>query len=301
MPLPLPKTPIFCFGYGYVAHHLWQHGCSVVGTKQEQHPHFSAPSSAHIIPFNKTTQPSFQELSAYRHFLISIPPDMDGDIVLRFYEDFFKAHIAHIDWIGYLSATSVYGNHHGQWVDENTPCHPTSARGIHRQMAEKDWINLCDATGLPIHIFRLSGIYGPGRSVLDRIQHHGGAHLPQIIEKPGHCFSRIHVADIVQVITASIHQSTEGKKHPASTAQIYNVADDLPAMASDVMRYGYQLLNLAPPPSTPFEQAVLTPMGRSFYDDHKKVCNQRMKKELGIQLIYPTYKEGLQNCFKEMG
>lgn len=300
---PLPKTPIFCFGYGYVAHHLCQYGGSIVGTKRAPSPDFSS-SSVRIIPFNRTTQPSFEELSTYRHFLISIPPDVgpdtDADIVLQYYQDFFATHIAHIDWIGYLSATSVYGNHHGQWVDENTPCNPTSARGLHRQIAENAWINLSKKTGLPIHIFRLSGIYGPGRSVLDRIQNSHDKHLPQVIEKPGHCFSRIHVADIIQVITASIHQSTRPKKNPQFTLQIYNVADDLPATASDVMRYGYALLNRSPPPSTPFEQAELTPMGKSFYDDHKKVSNQRIKEELGIKLQYPTYKEGLRDCLLKM-
>jgi nucleoside-diphosphate-sugar epimerase len=172
----------------------------------------------------------------------------------------------------------VYGDHQGNWVTEETPVAPLSPRAQHRVLAENQWRSL----SIPANIFRLAGIYGKGRSALERVQD-GSA---QRIFKQGHVFSRIHVEDIAQIVCASMQGGRNGR--------IYNCADNDPAPPQDVIEYAAILLNMPVPPLIPYEQAVLSDMAQSFYAECKRVDNTRIKQELGVVLRYPTYREGLR-------
>lgn len=214
-------------------------------------------------------------LARATHILSSVAPDDAGDPILRDHAAELAA--ARPVWAGYLSTTAVYGDHDGGWVDETTSLAPTTRRGKARVAAEAAW----SALGLPLHIFRLAGIYGPGRGPFEKVRD-GTARR---IIKPGQVFSRIHVDDIAQVLESSI-------RHPNPGA-IYNVCDDDPAPPEDVIGHAAELLDLPLPPAIPYDEAEMTPMARSFYAESKRVRNDRMKTELGISLIHPTYREGL--------
>ena len=214
-------------------------------------------------------------LARATHVLSSIAPGPSGDPVLARHAAEIGASSAR--WVGYLSTTGVYGDHAGGWVDETTPLTPGTDRGRQRVMAEAEWQSL----GLPLHIFRLAGIYGPGRGPFEKVRD-GTARR---ILKPGQVFSRVHVDDIAQVLAASIH-------HPAPGA-IYNVCDDDPAPPEDVIGYAAGLLGLPMPPAVSYEDAEMTPMARSFYAESKRVANSKIKADLGIDLIYPDYRAGL--------
>ena len=214
-------------------------------------------------------------LARATHILCSAAPDANGDPFLLVARDQIAASAA--QWVGYLSTTGVYGDHQGAWVDEDTPLNPGSARAVQRVLAERQW----QATELPVHIFRLAGIYGPGRGPFEKVRD-GTARR---ILKPGQVFSRIHVADIAQVLLASMD-------HPNPGA-VYNVCDDDPAPPEDVLSYAAALLGLPEPPGIPYDQAEMTPMARSFYAESKRVRNDRIKTTLGVQLRYPTYRDGL--------
>ncbi|WP_260349055.1 SDR family oxidoreductase, partial [Alloyangia mangrovi] len=191
-----------------------------------------------------------------------------------------------LDWVGYLSTTGVYGDHGGDWVDEDTPLTPTTARGKARAEAEAAWQAI---DGLPLHIFRLAGIYGPGRGPFEKVRQ-GTARR---IVKPGQVFSRIHVEDIAQVLEASI-------RHPRPGA-IYNLCDDDPAPPEEVLQHAAELLDLPPPPEVAFDAAEMSPMARSFYAENKRVRNDRIKDELGVTLLYPDYRAGLAALLAEEG
>ncbi|MCB1353126.1 MAG: SDR family oxidoreductase [Rhodobacteraceae bacterium] len=210
------------------------------------------------------------------HILVSIPPDAGGDPALARFGASLAA--ARPLWVGYLSTTGVYGDRQGDWVSEASPLRPVNARSERRVAAEAAW----RATGLPLHIFRLAGIYGPGRSALDRLRE-GRA---QRIVKDGQIFSRIHRDDIARVLRASIERPRPGAA--------YNVADDLPAPPQDVIAYAAKLLGLPCPPAIAFEDAGLSPMARSFYAESKKVSNRLIREELAVDLAYPDYKAGLR-------
>ena len=187
------------------------------------------------------------------------------------------------DWLGYLSTTGVYGNRDGGWVDETMEPTPMQPRSRERVETEKAWQASATALGLPLAIFRLPGIYGPGRSPLDNVR----AGNLRRIDKPGQYFSRIHVADIANAVLAAASRRATG---------IFNVADDEPAANADVVAYACTLLGVPVPPAVPWEQAApgMTPMARSFYSESRRVKNDKMKRELGVTLAYPTYREGLK-------
>ncbi len=210
------------------------------------------------------------------HLLTSVAPNDAGDPVLNDMKDQLKA-AKHLEWVGYLSTTGVYGDHGGDWVDEEAPLTPSTKRGRARVDAEAAWAEL----GLPLHIFRLAGIYGPARGPFAKVRN-GTARR---IIKEGQVFSRIHVEDIAATVLASIERPNPGAA--------YNVCDDDPAPPQDVLAHAAELLNLPIPPAVPFEEAEMTPMARSFYADSKRVKNERIKAELGVQLKYPDYKTGL--------
>lgn len=217
-------------------------------------------------------------LQAASHLLISAGPGAAGDPVLAELRDEIAAIAPRLHWAGYLSTTAVYGDHQGGWVDETAPLTPASRRGRLRVEAEAAWAAI---PGLPLHIFRLAGIYGPGRGPFAKVR----AGTARRIVKPGQVFSRIHLDDIAQVLAASIARPNPGA--------VYNVCDDDPAPPEDVIEHAARLLGLPVPPAIPFEQAEMTPMARSFYGESKRVSNDRIKDELGVRLRYPSYRDGL--------
>ncbi len=208
------------------------------------------------------------------HLLSSAGPSAEGDPFLPLLAPAIEA-APNLSWIGYLSTTGVYGDRGGDWVDEDSETNPESARGQWRLAAEQDW------RALGGHIFRLAGIYGPGRGPFSKVK----SGKAQRIIKKDQVFSRIHVEDIVQVLCASIAADTYGG--------VYNVCDNYPAPPQDVIGYAAELLGLPIPPAIAFEDANLSPMGKSFYAENKRVANERIKSELGISLKYPDYKAGL--------
>ena len=212
------------------------------------------------------------------HLLVSAPPGEDGDPVLRLFRGQLVQLSKQLQWVGYLSTTGVYGDRGGDWVDEDSPLEPDTERGVRRLAAEREWLEL----PLPVQLFRLAGIYGPGRNQLLSVLN-GSARR---IIKTGQIFSRIHVEDIAGVVAASI-----AKPHPG---RAYNVCDDEPCPPQEVVEFAANLLGLPLPPEIPFEQANLSPMAKSFYADSKRVSNRRIKTELGYTLEYPTYREGLR-------
>lgn len=226
-------------------------------------------------------------LETATHLLISIAPDKNGDVVLNALDREIAKAAPHLEWVGYLSTTGVYGDHGGGWIDENTPLNPTTTRGEMRVRAEAQWQELAAEHGLPLHIFRLAGIYGPGRGPFAKVRN-GTAR--RIIKKD-QVFSRTHVADIAQVLMASVNNPNPGS--------IYNVCDNDPAPPQDVIAYAAKLLGAPMPPELDFEKADLTPMARSFYAESKRVQNEKIKNELGVKLLYPDYKSGLQALIEQ--
>ena len=286
----MPKKPgtLFCFGLGYsaglLARRLISKGWRVKGTCQSDKKAQALRSEGiEVFVFNSQMSGNREWLKGATHIVTSVPPKENGDSIL----ELFGEHIAHctsIQWSGYLSTTGVYGNTEGAWVDESSPIQADVKRSQYRAAAEQAWLQLYHDYNLPIHIFRLAGIYGPGRSPLDRIRR-GQARR---IIKPGHRFSRIHVEAIATVLEASMQRPNPG--------QIYNVCDDHPEEPSLVTQFGCKLLGIPPPPLISFEQAAkdMSNMGLSFWNDNRRVKNTRIKEELGVRLAYPTYKEGLR-------
>lgn len=275
-------SKIFCFGLGYSGLQFLQRqrtaGFAVSGTtrsteKQQLLSRFHVES--HLFSENRPL--TGEALAGVTHLLISIPPAEEGDIVLKHHLEHLKS-LPKLQWVGYLSTTGVYGDHQGAWVDETIPVNPPDARTKRRVEAEKAWLT----SGLPVHIFRLSGIYGPGRCVIEDIRD-GTA---KRICKEGQVFSRIHVDDIANCLAASLSNAVPGG--------IYNVCDDEPAPSHDVVTYACELLKVTPPPLVPFEKAELSEMARSFYASNRRVSNKKMKEKLGVILRYPTYREGLK-------
>jgi nucleoside-diphosphate-sugar epimerase len=217
------------------------------------------------------------------HIVSSVPPGEQGDPVLNRFGSELARRANQFQWVGYLSTTGVYGDHGGAWVDEATALTPNTERGARRLAAEQQWLALHRDHGLPVHVFRLAGIYGPGRNTLDNLRD-GTARR---VVKPGQVFSRIHVEDIAGVLLASM-----ARPNPS---RAYNVADDEPCPPQDLVTFAAELLGMAPPPEIPFADARLSPMARSFFADSKRVSNVRVKSELGYNLHYPTYREGLKS------
>ncbi|MEO1734209.1 MAG: SDR family oxidoreductase [Pseudomonadota bacterium] len=270
---------LLSFGHGFsaraLAPHLISKGWRVFGTTR-------TPDKADAIRASGVEPIVWPgehvPLSDVTHVLVSAGPNVDGDPVLAELRDQITDAADKLEWVGYLSTTGVYGDHQGGWVDEDTALAPSTRRGQWRVAAEADWQSL---SGLPLHIFRLAGIYGPGRGPFAKVKN-GTARR---IIKDGQVFSRIHVDDIAQVVLASIDRPNPGA--------VYNVCDDEAAPPQDVIAYAAELLNLPIPPAVDFETAEMTPMARSFYAESKRVKNDRIKNELGVKLLYPDYRAGL--------
>jgi nucleoside-diphosphate-sugar epimerase len=276
---------LFCFGYGYsaesLARRLSPRDIVVAGTRTSL---VEASEPGVELAAYKGEVPSAEVcrlLAGTTHLLVSIPPDLEGDMVLRHYREEIAA-LGDLVWIGYLSTVGVYGNHKGAWVDEESPTRPASERSLRRLQAEQAWRDFRTETGRRVEIFRLAGIYGPGRSVVDNLK----AGTARRIVKPGQVFNRIHVDDIARVLVAAIDKDTGHT--------VYNVSDDEPAPPEDVVAYAAELLGLPVPPALPFEAAGLTAMAASFWAESKRVRNTRVRANLGVELLYPTYREGLR-------
>lgn len=280
---------LLCLGFGYTARALaarWRaRDEHVVGTSQDVAPVREGDAIARIAFGDATTVADVERaLERATHVLVSIPPGEShaaaGDSALaRLAPAIAAAH--HIVWLGYLSTTGVYGDRGGDWVDETSARRPGNPRSLRRAKAEDGWLALWRDRGVPAHLFRLSGIYGPGRSAIDQLR----AGTAKRIDKPGQVFSRIHVDDIAGVLEASAARPRPGA--------IYNVADDLPAPAHAVVAHAAALLGMPPPPLEPYDPERLSPMAREFYAETRRVRNDRIKHELGVALRYPDYKSGL--------
>ena len=291
-----PAT-LFCFGLGYSAMRLvralMSAGWTVAGTcrSPEQAAELRAEGiDAHVFDGIAAAENDAlpAAIAKATYVLISVPPGKAGDPVLKHFGRML-ARRADLAWLGYLSTTGVYGDTGGAWVDETAPVRADVPRSRERAEAERGWLALHAEHGLPVHLFRLAGIYGPGRSPLERIR----AGTARRIVKPGHRFSRIHVDDIAQVLIASMTRPNPGA--------VYNVCDDEPEEPGVVTEFGCKLLGIAPPPPLPFEDAAkeMSPMGLSFWRDNRRVRNDRIKDELGVKLRFPTYREGLTALAKE--
>lgn len=276
---------LFCFGYGYsaegLARKLSPRVTSVAGTRT------SVPDIAELnitlAPY-KGDEPSAEVrdlLSSATHVLVSIPPDLEGDPALRHYGT-DMASLSDMAWVGYLSTVGVYGDHKGAWVDETAAVRPISERSLRRARAEAEWLAFGREAGKRVEVFRLAGIYGPGRSVVDNLRN-GTARR---IVKAGQVFNRIHVDDIARVLAAAIDKETGHS--------IFNVSDDEPAPPEDVIAYAAEMMALPVPPAIPFEEAGLSGMAASFWAETKRISNTRIRRDLGVELLYPTYREGLR-------
>jgi hypothetical protein len=282
------RVKLFCFGLGYsaetLAKRLAAKGWGIAGTARDLANIERLRGQGYEV-CRFTGEPGNAEvleaLAGTSHLLHSIPPGPDGDPVLRHYRTEI-ARLPTLDWIGYLSTVGVYGNHSGAAVDEAAEPHPNNERTRARVVAESAWLALGEEIERPAQVFRLAGIYGPGRSALDKLR----SGTARRVIKPGQVFNRIHVEDIASVLEASIARPRAGA--------IYNVADDEPAPPEDVITYGAEVLGIEPPPEVPFEEADLTPMARSFYGDSRRISNALIKSELGVRLAYPNYREGLK-------
>ena len=276
------EKTLLSFGHGYSAKALTRRllpiGWRVIGTTRTEDKAAALVETGvepRIWPGANMTP----ALDAATHVLLSAAPGEDGDPVLNELRQDIEDRADQFEWVGYLSTTGVYGDHNGDWVDEDTALTPATKRGIARVTAEAAWQSI---PGLPLHIFRLAGIYGPGRGPFAKVRN-GTARR---IIKPGQVFSRTHVDDIAQILHASIDNPNPGAA--------YNVCDNDPAPPEDVIAYAAELLGLPIPPAQDFETAEMTPMARSFYAESKKVRNDRIKTELGVNLIYPDYRSGLK-------
>ena len=272
---------LFCFGYWYsakcLAPHLIERGWAVSATSRSitEYPF----DGVTVVDFDKINKDTLKHVT---HILVSVPPNSHGDPVLLKHTRLIND-LPNLHWVGYLSTTGVYGNTDGALVNECSPLNPTNERSKLRLLAEKSWLGLSNSYGLPVHFFRLAGIYGSGRNTLKRVI----AGRAQRIELPGQKFSRVHVEDMARVLIASMTNREPG--------EVYNVCDDEPASQSDVVEYSCKILGIKPPALISFEEAKkkMSPMTLSFWKDNRRVDNTKIKNNLGVSLLYPTYRAGL--------
>lgn len=285
----MTETPrLFCFGLGFTGLRLARaclaEGWRVAGTCQNEDKKAALEAEgieAFVLDRGHPLSDPAQALAGTTHILSTVPPDTEGDPVLDMHLADLKA-LAGLSWVGYLSTTGVYGDTGGALVDESAPLEPTSPRSERRLAAETRWRE----SGLPIHVFRLPGIYGPGSSALDKVRSGRATR----IDKPGHRFCRAHVDDIVGALRASMATPNPGG--------VYNVCDDEPAPPAEVTAFACELLGVEPPPLRPFSdvEKTMSAMALSFWQDNRTVDNTKLKRELGWVPRYPTYREGLRAC-----
>jgi len=278
---------VVCFGFGQVAKNFVKKinsenlkiNLTVTSREKSEKKSFDGLDYERLqFSENSFDKKLIENLKSSNHILISIAPVSGRDIVIKNLKFFFDN--SKIKWITYLSATSVYGNHNGDWVDENSKTNPTSTNGIDRLSAEKSWLNLAERNNLPLQILRLSGIYSNQNNILTRLKEGN----TKIINKKNQFFSRIHVEDIANILFKSL-QNFKSK-------EIYNVSDDKPASTEEIILYGSKLLNTKKPETVELA-SIKSEMVRNFYKDSKKVDNKKMKEFFNYKLKYPTYVEGL--------
>ncbi len=282
---------LLIFGLGYTASHFAaRHGerfARITGTFRSLAPHEKLPDLPGVTRLaydGLAGSPAVEAaIAEATHILTSIAPDDDGDPVLRHFGQALRQ-ASKLQWIGYLSTVGVYGDAGGAWIDEAAPLRPTMARNAMRVDVEKEWLELGRGKAVPVQLFRLAGIYGPGRNAVVNLKR-GTARR---IVKPGQVFNRIHVEDIAGAVAAGMDKPLAGSA--------FNVTDNEPAPPQDVVTYAAELLGLTPPAEIAYDEAQMTPMARSFYGENKRVSNRRVREELGYTLRYPTYREGIRAC-----
>lgn len=281
---------LFCFGLGYsslaLGERLIREGWRVAGTCRSADKAQTLAARGirvHLFDRARPLADPADALAGVTDVVSSVPPDAEGDPVLDLHEGDLAAATG-VRWFGYLSTTGVYGDTAGAEVDETAALRPTSERSRRRVVAERRWLRLWEQHALPVHVFRLAGIYGPGRSALDQVR----AGRARRIDKPGHRSSRIHVEDIARILRASMARPEPGG--------VYNVCDDEPAEQSEVITCACRLLGVEPPPLVTLEQAAkeMSAMALSFWQDNRRVSNARVKEVLGVNLIHPSYRSGLR-------
>ena len=289
----MSKIKVFCFGFGQVAECFVN---KLIKEKKDLDLAVTSRDETHQIEYNNLKITSFffkddnfdstlkQKLEDANYILVSIPP-IDGKDIVANYLDSNLKNLKNCRWITYLSATSVYGDHKGNWVNEESVTKPTSQSGINRLKAENTWISLSNKINFPLQIFRLAGIYSNEFNILKRLK----IGKVQIVDKKNHFFSRIHVEDIANILFKSLNNFKNN--------EIYNISDDQPASQSEVASFGAKLLNLQQPNQVKLEE-VESEMLQNFYKDSKKVDNKKMKNFFNYNLKYPTYKEGLNYIFE---
>ena len=283
---------IFCFGFGQVAKYFVKKllsenqkiDLSVTSRKGGNYFKKTEGLNFNSYKFNEgeLDKNSYVKIQEANVILVSIPPINGRDLVIDNFGKILEK--TKTKWITYLSATSVYGNHNGDWVNEKSKTKPTSSRSLDRLKAENLWLKFSKEHNLPLQIFRLSGIYSPQNNILKKLD----IDQVKLIEKENHFFSRIHVEDIANVL---FHSLRKFKKN-----EIYNISDDQPTSQNEIINYASRLLKKDPPQSINLE-SIDDGMLKDFYKDSKKVQNKKMKDFFNYQLIYPTYKEGLNNIF----
>lgn len=284
---------VFIFGFGYTTAYftklLTDKQYNVIATSRDPGKKLSLakkllinPDFYELIPYDKKIIQN--KISGCQHILSSIAPNQDGqDSVLQDFKDNIINYKDQIKWLGYLSSTGVYGDHQGAWVDEDSECKNPTPRSQNRLNAEQAWLELESVHNIPTHIFRLAGIYGPGRSAVDKLK--SGKSFS--IFKPHQVFSRIHVADIAEVLYTSMQSPTPG--------EIFNICDDEPEASNIVEQYAAKLLNMHKPKLIDYEKADLSPMAKEFYNANRRVSNKKVKDTLNFELNNKNYKIGLKN------
>lgn len=284
----MPENRLFCFGLGYTGERLARtalaQGWRVAGTcRSSNKAALLRDAGIEAFIFDGQQPLDTNALAGTTHLLCSVPPDSEGDPVLRLHRDRLKELSPPPQWLGLLSTTGVYGDCQGAWIDETRTPNPLTEANQMRLEAEQAWQGLGAELGRATWIFRVAGIYGPeGRNVLDHLTSGGVRRLV----KPGQFFNRVHVDDLVSAIWAALG-------HPGPGA-VLNVCDDLPASADAVLCYGAELLGIEPPPAEPWEPLALSPFARHFYAENRRLRNDRLKQVLGLTLAYPSYREGLR-------
>ena len=288
------KFKLFCFGFGQVAKYFVKNLIkknfdveliTTNTTKTQMQKLDNLEYKSYYFSTDKFDKDLFNELNSSKKVLISVPPINNKDAVLKIFNNTFLENS--FDWITYLSATSVYGDKQGQWVDELTTAKPSSERGISRLNAENDWFYFYKKYNLPIQIFRLSGIYSIENNVIKRLK----AGNIKMVKKKNHFFSRIHVEDIAEILSISLEKFAPG--------QIYNISDNYPCSNEEITKYAANLIKINSPEFINLND-IQSNMLKEFYKDSKKVSNKKMKNFFKYNLKYPTYKEGLEMIRKKI-
>ena len=287
----MKEINIFCFGFGQVAKNFvmklviekYNINLSTTSRSESSKENFKGINyNNYLFNNEKFDQNLVVKLKEADHILVSIPPENQEDLVVKNFSKILES--SKVKWITYLSATSVYGDHKGEWVNENSETKPTSLNGIARLNAENSWLSLQRSKDLSVQIFRLSGIYSNEKNILVRLK----SGTAKLINKNNHYFSRIHVEDIANILIKSLFNFKSG--------EVYNISDDKPSTSEEVKLYGIKLLNINKPKRVEIKD-IESEMLKNFYKDSKKVDNKKMKEFFNYKLKYPTYIEGLNYIF----